>query len=126
MSSGSSLCGIVSKENAGLVASAIRKGIEKAKGLMETKPEKHRFEEEKLLSLEWDFEEGDSDWNYCVAQATFSHKEACEFILHCGAGNDGHAEFMVKTMITAGCSPAFMEAYLAAKDAGAVRVLFWK
>lgn len=119
------LGGMVSKENAGLLSRAIRKGIELAKGL--TTPPRFHFEEERLFSLEWDFEdEEDPDWRFCMTKAAFSHRDACEFILHCGSGFDDHVEFVTTEMKLFGCSPDFIEAYQTAAKSGAIRLLLWK
>lgn len=115
----------VSKENAGVLARAIRKGIELAKSL--TTPPRFRFEEERLFSLEWEFEdEEDPDWRFCMTRASFSHRDACEFILHCGNSLDDHVEFVVADMKMFGCSPDFIEAYQEAAKAGATRLLLWR
>ncbi len=82
-----------------------------------------------LVEVEWGFEEGSVDWNWCVENATFVHREACEFILHVGptgddAGDSPYWQYYVGTMRVAGCTDAFIDAYIAAKDLGAERVLF--
>ena len=81
-----------------------------------------------LAEIEWDFD-GDSDVNrrFLVEHSAFTHKEACEFIVHVGAADDpqGHWVSVEQSMRDFGCHEAFIRAYSAAKDAGATRVLFW-
>lgn len=89
------------------------------------------MEQSILVEIEWDFEgdEDNPDWAFCMEQANFVHRDACEFILHIGKDpvnrEDEYWHHLVKDMKEAECTPAFIEAYLAAKDAGATRVLFW-
>lgn len=68
------------------------------------------------------------NWKYCVEHATFIHRDedACEFILHIGGGpgSEDYADTILAEMKTYGCTPAFIEAYTEARDAGAVRILF--
>ena len=76
--------------------------------------------------------EGDNiNWKYCVEHATFVHQDddACEFILHIGGEAESsddvsYAETVIAEMKEYGCTPAFIEAYTEARDAGALRVLF--
>ena len=69
------------------------------------------------------------NWKYCVAHATFIHRDedACEFILHIGGEPEGenHADDIIAEMKEYGCTPAFIDAYTEARDAGALRVLFY-
>jgi hypothetical protein len=63
------------------------------------------------------------DWHYCAEHATFTHKSACEFIIHCGDPN-----FVLNTvndMKDFGCSKQFINSYKKAAKEGAIRVLFW-
>ena len=66
---------------------------------------------------------------YCVEHATFVHRDddACEFILHIGGGpgSENYADDTIAEMKAYGCTPEFIEAYTEARDAGAVRVLFY-
>lgn len=84
-----------------------------------------------LMEIEWDFGDvTDPNWMYCNEHATFSHREACEFILHIGIdpnveAGDEHWRHVVDEMKTFGCTQEFIQAYLDAKDAGAMRVMFW-
>jgi hypothetical protein len=72
-----------------------------------------------------DTEGGDSlDWSYCNEFATFKHKEACEFILHC-FHDENYARNVIDQMRNYGCSEPFIDAFQKAADAGAIRVLFW-
>lgn len=81
-----------------------------------------------LIEIKWDFEYEGPDWTFCLGEATFIHKEACEFILHIGQDESGSPAYWrgyVERMQAGGCTEAFVAAYLAAKDAGAIRVLFY-
>lgn len=63
------------------------------------------------------------NWKYCMEHATFVHKDACEFIIHCGDG-----EFTNNTaerMMNYGCTKEFIAAYKLAAASGAVRVMFY-
>lgn len=108
------------------MAKNLRKGMERAE--KDPLPVKTMFEEEKLLTYQWNFE-GDIDdpnWAYCMSNAVFSHKEACEFILHIGSNKDKDFwQNEVVKMMEALCTPAFVNLYIAAKDAGAIRLLVW-
>jgi hypothetical protein len=69
------------------------------------------------------------NWTCRVERATFAHQDddACEFILHIGGepGSESRADNIIAEMKTEyGCTPAFIEAYTEARDAGALRVLF--
>jgi len=70
-----------------------------------------------------DFDDEDPNWIWCMAHASFAHREACEFILY--IGSDDHSSLHVEHMRKGGCTDDFVAAYLAAKDAGAVRVIFY-
>jgi hypothetical protein len=69
------------------------------------------------------------NWKYCVDHATFIHRDdnACEFILHIGGGpgSENYADTIIAEMKEHGCTPAFIDAYTEARDAGALRVLFY-
>jgi len=81
-----------------------------------------------LAEIEWDFPDAEEDvnWKFLQEEGTFSHKEACEFILHIGNGSeDQHFGHVVHKMKEFGCADDFINAYLAAKNAGAMRVMFW-
>lgn len=82
-----------------------------------------------LAEIEWNFgEAGDQDinWKFLNQEATFSHKEACEFILHIGTGSeDQHSGHVIHKMKEFGCTDDFINAYIAAEKAGATRVMFW-
>ena len=72
------------------------------------------------------FDDESVNWKFCVEHATFSHQEACEFILHCGSDEDGDGvKDTVAAMTEFGCTPAFIEAYREAAREGAARVLFY-
>ena len=74
------------------------------------------------------FKDDNINWTYCVERATFAHKDddACEFILHIGGepGSENYADDTIAEMKAYGCTPAFIDAYTEARDAGALRVLF--
>jgi hypothetical protein len=69
------------------------------------------------------FEDESINWKYCRCHATFSHKEACEFIIH--SGDPEFVENTVDEMVSFGCTKDFIESYKLAAASGAVRVLFW-
>ena len=69
------------------------------------------------------FGEDNINWQWCVQEANFIHQRACEFIIH--IGNPDYWEERVKEMRAFGCTEDFIQAYLAAKNAGAMRVLFY-
>lgn len=83
-----------------------------------------------LVEIEWEFPDGDDDinWKFLNQEANFSHRDACEFILHIGAGEakqDAYWSNMVHRMKEFGCTDDFIDAYIAAKNTGAMRVMFW-
>lgn len=93
-----------------------------------------QIEMEPLASVEATelFEDENVDWQFCVDNATFHHKddEVCEFILHIGQdpaddGPDSYFNLKVAEMREYGCTERFIAVYTAAREAGAVRVLFW-
>lgn len=71
------------------------------------------------------------EWDWCFSNATFAHKEACEFVVHIGdpseilKGNDTLFEHNIESMKKYGCSQKFIDLYREAKEAGATRVLFY-
>jgi hypothetical protein len=78
--------------------------------------------------IDWTFEDGDANHEFCKKEATFTHKDACEFIVHIGHDinqEDSHYNRVLASMKTAGCSEAFMDAYREAGELGAVRALFY-
>ncbi len=91
-----------------------------------------------IAQIEWDFGDENADWKWCMENATFSHREACEFMLYIGdaalealdfvlcQGNGiPYWEMFSTKMREDGCSAEFIAAYLEAKDAGAMFALFW-
>lgn len=77
-------------------------------------------------------EETDINWKFCQERAHFSHRDACEFILHIGPkqgdGEDDDTPYWenyAEEMREYGCTEDFITAYLLAKDLGAVRVMFY-
>ncbi|OHD23793.1 MAG: hypothetical protein A2Y38_17030 [Spirochaetes bacterium GWB1_59_5] len=70
-----------------------------------------------------------ANWKFCKEHATFSHREACEFILHIGpkhiSAGKPYWESFVEDMREYGCTEDFITAYLLAKDLGAMRVMFY-
>jgi hypothetical protein len=78
-----------------------------------------------LAEVEWHFEEGDVNWRYCKAQASLGHRYANEFILYIGEAEDGFWVRKMDEMRAFGCTEDFIAAYEAARDDGAMRVLFW-
>lgn len=68
------------------------------------------------------FEENNGiNLQYCQKHATFSHKEACEYILH--IGDDGYHHFVAKEMANFGCTESFITTYQNARRLGAMRIL---
>lgn len=78
-----------------------------------------------------DYFENDSiNWQYCMQNATFQHRDddACEFILHVGSDHDtdgSYYENAIERMEAFGCTKDFVDAYRAAAEEGAIRVLFY-
>ena len=66
---------------------------------------------------------GNPNWEYCMEQAPFSHKEACEFIFPISREPQYYA-LRLGEMGKAGCTLEFAKAYAAAYEAGANWVLF--
>jgi len=87
---------------------------------------KHKLEVLKMVDVySMDlFEDEGVNWQYCKANATFSHKEACEFILHIGTEKDYYKN-KIREMKEFGCTRAFIDTYRAAKKKGAVRICFY-
>lgn len=85
----------------------------------------NKFEASVMVEIEWPFKDGSPDHKFCLDRAAFAHREACEFILHIGAKNEDFWSNMAADMQSNGCSKKFINAYLAAKDLGAIRVLFY-
>lgn len=84
-----------------------------------------------LAEVEWDFDGEDANWRWLNEHANFSHREACEFIVHIGRDpNDDPADppywqVRAKEMEEGGCSKELIATYLEAQKAGAVRILFY-
>jgi hypothetical protein len=70
------------------------------------------------------FRDENVNWRYCKAHATFSHKEACEFVLHIG-DEDEYMQSKIDEMLEFGCTIEFVRCYEKAAKMGATRVLFW-
>lgn len=90
------------------------------------------MELKQIAEVEWDFVDDDNpNWKWCMENATFVHKEACEFILHIGDALGQTPEDIPywlhysEDMRLGGCTEDFIAKYLEAKDNGAERVLFW-
>lgn len=75
----------------------------------------------------WDFDHQDPNWKWCSEHASFAHRDACEYVLYIGAqsSDGGYWKLEVEHMRQGGCTEDFIAAYLAAKNAGAVRVIFY-
>lgn len=78
-----------------------------------------------LVEVEWHFEEGDVNWRYCKAQASQGFRYASGFILYIGEAEDAFWAGKMDEMRNFGCTDDFIAAYEAARDAGALRVMFW-
>jgi len=86
------------------------------------------MEMKQLAEVEWDFAEDDTNWKWCKENATFVHREWCEFILHIGEPIDTgipYWQFLVTEMREGGCTEDFITKYIECKDAGAWHVLLW-
>lgn len=71
----------------------------------------------------WDFNDEDPNGHWCMAHATFTHRDACKFVLH--ISSDEYWQRQTSDMRVGGCTAEFIAAYLVAKDSGAVRVIFY-
>lgn len=80
----------------------------------------------KLVEIEADelFEDENVNWKYCMNHATFTHKEACEFIFSI-AEEDEYFELDVTNMKEQGCTSAFINSLKQARSHGAKYVLFY-
>lgn len=78
--------------------------------------------------IDWQFEEGDADHEFCKKNASFTHVEACEFVLHIGQDTheeDSHFNVMLRKMKEEKCSEDFIEQYRQAGELGAIRAIFY-
>lgn len=64
------------------------------------------------------------NWKWCIQNATFTHKEECEFILYVPEETE-YFLAEVESMKAGGCTPEFIKAYEDARKLGAAKVLFW-
>lgn len=95
-------------------------------------PQKEEAECSRLAEVVWQFhgDVSDPNWTFLRDHANFSHREACEFILHIGDDRlhpsrlPEYARRTIQQMKDHGCSDAFIEAYTSAAKTGATRVLF--
>ena len=69
------------------------------------------------------FADESKDWEFCKEFATYSHYEACEFILHIGPKD--YSDHRIKEMEEFGCSAGLINAYKAARESWATNVLFY-
>lgn len=69
------------------------------------------------------FKDESINWHYCNEMATFSHREACEFIIH--SGDNDFVERKIKEMKSFDCTEEFINAYRVAAASGAIRILFY-
>lgn len=69
------------------------------------------------------FGEENVNWRYCLDNAAFSHREACEFIVH--LGDTDFQQMVIDEMTEYGCTADFVQAYKDAAATGALRVLFY-
>ncbi len=80
---------------------------------------------DRLLMLDVDatdlFANESPDWRYCVENASFSHREACEFIIHIGMDDDETFEERLREMHAYDeCSEDFLELMRIARQQKAV------
>jgi hypothetical protein len=81
-----------------------------------------------MFDVYWVFEDGDTDHEYCKKYATFTHNNACEFILHIGSDlheDDSFYANQLRRMKKGKCSKQFIKTYKKAAKRGATRVLFY-
>lgn len=85
-----------------------------------------------LAEVSWQFDDElggtDPDFAWLEEHATFKHTAelVAEWIVHLGDGFTGdHWSESLKEMREAGCSPEFVQTCTAARDAGAVRIVFY-
>jgi hypothetical protein len=75
------------------------------------------------------FEDDNINWQYCMEYATFAHKDACEFLLHCPIGEyAARARFIESTvshMRKHGCTEEFIKTYNEACATGAYKLLLY-
>lgn len=79
------------------------------------------FEDMRVGQLEWQFDGEDSDWQIMAEHATFSHREAPEFILHIGMvhGTESDSqETWLEHWKSLGLSAVVIEAIRAAQKKG--------
>ena len=67
------------------------------------------------------FQDESVNWEFCKGYASFSHKDACEFILPCDCFSIERSRKMKKY----GCTIPFIDAYLQAAAMGADWVIFY-
>ena len=67
------------------------------------------------------------NWQWCVAHATFTHRDACEFVVYVGP-SIGEADSAYRSTLASmrehGCTEAFVSAYTQAAKIGALYVMF--
>lgn len=74
--------------------------------------------------------ETNANWAWCEANATFKHRDACEFVVYIPTASDlvdvqASLNERAERMLNEGCTRAFVQAYLDAAKAGAAYVLFY-
>jgi hypothetical protein len=93
------------------------------------KPEESKLVEVDATDLfEMLVDGGQRNWDFCDQHAQFSHREACEFIVHVGSDFTGECSIYARTiaqMRESRCTEEFIATYVAAKEAGAIRVLYY-
>lgn len=98
---------------------------------MKTKMEISKLAEVDSTDLFGEFKTGhiyknnyNNNHNYCYEFSIFSTKYDDDFILHIGEDSKYYEETLERMKVY-GCSEDFIEAYKQAKEAGAIRVLFY-
>lgn len=74
------------------------------------------------------FEGENTNWHWCVDNATLAHRDACEFVLHVGHDPDADDSPFRRTiarLAESGCTDEFLLACRDAARLGAAWVLFY-
>jgi hypothetical protein len=80
-----------------------------------------------LLVLDIDasdlFENDSLDWQYCIEHAAFSHREACEFLLHVPSDEEALEELLREMIAYDDCSEDLVDLVRAAWECRAAWLL---
>ncbi len=78
----------------------------------------------RVYEYEFPFEDDEPDWNWCIDAATFSHREACEFLIWIPDDRAVVADKIVE-MKQAGCSSLLINLFKQAFHAKVEFLLLW-